>query len=220
MTGWVTTCGMNWLQTLVSGVPCDRQTLLTMPWLMFLSAPVTPAEPWSLRTGRQHDLVDAAGDEEAEVRAAGALVLGIQPGHDELHDHELVGVIAGGVVEVARLLVVALDVDLLAVVGDAQPGPGDAVGKGLVHLGLEELVAIALEDDDVLGLDPGGLEAVDDLEHQLARGVGERPADRVHLDPDHVARLEEAPPGLDLVGGAGELLHAPRRRPSGSPGGP
>ncbi len=53
MIGWATTCGMNWLQTFVSGVLCDRQTLLTSPWLMFLSAPVTPAEPWSLSTGRQ-----------------------------------------------------------------------------------------------------------------------------------------------------------------------
>ena len=45
MIGWATTWGMNWLQTFVSGVLCDRQTLLTRPWLMFLSAPVTPAEP-------------------------------------------------------------------------------------------------------------------------------------------------------------------------------
>ena len=42
---------MNWLQTLVNGVLCERFTLLTDPWLMFFKAPVTPAEPWSLRTG-------------------------------------------------------------------------------------------------------------------------------------------------------------------------
>ena len=42
---------MNWLQTLVKVLLCERATLFTEPWLMFLSAPVTPAEPWSLRTG-------------------------------------------------------------------------------------------------------------------------------------------------------------------------
>ena len=57
MIGWLTTCGMNWLQTLVSGVLCDRATLLTSPWLMFLSAPVTPAEPWSLSTGSRTSLL-------------------------------------------------------------------------------------------------------------------------------------------------------------------
>ena len=51
MIGWVTTWGMNWLQTLVNVLLCERATLLTVPWLMFFKAPVTPAEPWSLSTG-------------------------------------------------------------------------------------------------------------------------------------------------------------------------
>ena len=42
---------MNWLHAFVAGVLCDRATLLTRPWLMFFRAPVTPAEPWSFRTG-------------------------------------------------------------------------------------------------------------------------------------------------------------------------
>ena len=51
--GWLTISGMNMLQAFVSGVLCDRATLFTEPWLMFLSAPVTPPEPWSLSTGRK-----------------------------------------------------------------------------------------------------------------------------------------------------------------------
>ena len=60
-----------------------------------------------------------------------------------------------------------------------------------------------------LVLTPAALSPSIDLEHQLAGRVGQRVADRVHLDADDVARLEEAAPGLDRVGGAGQLLHAP-----------
>src|SRR3954467_15874611 len=51
MTWLATTWGMNWFQTLVSFEKRERFTLLTDPWLLFLSARVTPAEPWSLSTG-------------------------------------------------------------------------------------------------------------------------------------------------------------------------
>ena len=37
--GWLTTSGMNWLHALVSDVLCERATLLTEPWLVFLSCP-------------------------------------------------------------------------------------------------------------------------------------------------------------------------------------
>ena len=176
---------------------------------MFLSAPVTPAEPWSLSTGRSTILFTRASDEQAQVRPPGSIVLGVFAVADELHDHEFVGIVAGHAVEVVSLAVVyALDVGLMGVVADAQPAPVDAVGNGLVHLGADELIAIALVDDDVFRLDPGRLEPLDDLEHQLARRVGQGVAHRIHLHPDDVARLEEAPPGLNGVVGSGELLHA------------
>ena len=55
---------------------------------------------------------------------------------------------------------------------------------------------------------PAGLELLDDLEDDLERGVGVRLAIGNDLDADHVARLEEVLPGLDGVGGPGQLFHA------------
>ena len=163
-----------------------------------------------LEHGQEHDLVHPSRDEQAEMRSPGAIVLGIFSLADEFHHHELVRVVARDVVEVGGLEVVdSLEVGLVAVVLDAQPGPGDAVGQRLVHLGGDELVAIALEGDDVLRLHAGRFQAFDHLEHQLARRVGERVADRVHLDPHDVAGLEEAPPCADRVVRAGQFLHTP-----------
>ena len=176
---------------------------------MFLSAPVTPGRAVVLEHGKEDDLVDPARDEEAQVRPPGPLVLGVLAVVDDLHDHELVGIIAGHAIQVVGLEVVhAFEIELMPVVLDSQAAPVDSVGDRLVHLGVDELVAVSLEDNDVLRLDPGGLEAVDDLEHQLARRVGQRVAHRVHLDPDDVAGLEEASPGTHGVVRVGEFLHA------------
>ena len=129
--GWLTTSGMNVLQALVSGVLCDRATLLTEPWLMFLRAPVTPAEPWSFSTGSITILLSRLVIERAQVRAEVAVVLGVVALVDQVHLDELVAVVAGDrVVAEAR----EVDQELRAVVLGGQAAPPDAVGDGLVHL--------------------------------------------------------------------------------------
>ena len=62
--------------------------------------------------------------------------------------------------------------------------------------GVHELAAIAVVDEDVAGLDAGGLELVDDLENDLERRMGVRLTVGDDLDADHVARLEEVLPAL------------------------
>ena len=109
MIGWLATVGMNWLQTLVPGVLWERATLFTKPWLMFFSAPVTPADPWSFKHGQADDLVEPSGDEESEVGAEVAVVLGVAAVVHQVHGDELVGVVAGdGVAGEAHLELVAL----------------------------------------------------------------------------------------------------------------
>ena len=61
MIGWLTTSGMNWLQTFAWAELCDRATLFTSPWLMFFRAPVMPADPWSFRTGSRITLLARFG---------------------------------------------------------------------------------------------------------------------------------------------------------------
>ena len=169
---------------------------------------MTPAEPWSFSTGRSTILLTLRVISNTKVRAPRPLVLGIHARTDELHDHELVGVVTGNPVKIARLAIVSLNVKLHGVVANPQTGPGDAVGNGLVHSGADKLVAIALKDNDVFGFDPREPEPCDHLEHQLAGAVGERVTNRVHLDADDVARLEETSPGFDCVGRAGQLDHS------------
>ena len=79
-----------------------------------------------------------------------------------------------------------------------------------MHFGADEFVSVPLEDHDVLVFYSCRAEAINHFEHQLGGRVGEWIADRVHLDADDVARFEETSPGLDRVGGAGELFHAAR----------
>ena len=141
------------------------------------------------------------------MRPEVAVVLGVVAVVDEVHRDELVGVVAGD-----RVLAPGgpVDEELAGVVLGGQAAPVDAVGDGLVHLGVDEFVAVALVDEDVLGLDAGGLEALDDLEHQLAGRVGQGLPTGFILIADDVAGLEERPPGLDGVVGAGEFLHPAR----------
>ena len=141
------------------------------------------------------------------MRPPRPVVLRVLAAADPLHRHELVGVVAGDVVQIAGLEVVSLDVDMVRVIGDAEASPGDAVGDRLVHLRADELVAVSLEDDHILGFHTGRLEPIDHREHQLGRAVCKRVTDGVHLDADHVAGLEEGAPGPDRVVGAGQLFH-------------
>src|SRR5439155_598706 len=74
-------------------------------------------------------------------------------------------------------------------------GRADALGEPPVEAGAEELVAVAVVDDDVAPLHPGGLQPRDELpQHRSVRDHPRLP-DRIHLDADHVARRKELPPG-------------------------
>ena len=130
--GWLTTSGMKVLQALESGVECDRATLLTEPWLMFLRAPVTPAEPWSLRTGSITILfsrfVMSVPRCERTVRSS----LGSLPLPHQVHLDEFVAVVAGdGVASKAR----EIDQELGPVIVGRQTTPFDPFGNRLVHPG-------------------------------------------------------------------------------------
>ena len=118
MIGWLTTWGMNWLQTLVKLLLCERATLFTEPWLMFLRAPVTPAEPWSLSTGMADDLVDHLGHQLAQVRAVLPVVLRVVAVGDQVHPDEGVGVVAGDRVVAERG---EIELELVAASGVSPP---------------------------------------------------------------------------------------------------
>ena len=95
MIGWLTIWGMNWLQTLVNGVLCERATLLTEPWLMFFKAPGHARRAVVLQHRDRHDLVDRLRHQLAEVRAVLAVVLGVVAVGDQVHPDERVVVEAG-----------------------------------------------------------------------------------------------------------------------------
>ena len=178
---------------MLCGLECERKTLLTSPWLMFFRAPVAPAAWWSLTQGRQDDLVEPLGHDPAQVGAVAPVVLRVLPPADERQLDEFVGVVAGD-----RVLGIELDRQLAGVPGDRGQAPvGDAIGQDLLVTGLAELEPVAVEDDHVLELDPGRLEAVDHLQDQLGRGVGPGIAVGHDLDADRLPRLDEGPPGLD-----------------------
>src|SRR5262245_40438436 len=104
----------------------------------------------------------------------------------------------------------------------AVPGRG-GVPAALVHLalahkcsvaGVDELVGVALEDDDVLRRYANLPEIANDFEEHL--GVRDRAGDvsalpffpdGVDLDADDVVLLEEALPCLERMIGAGERTH-------------
>src|SRR5687768_10630230 len=71
----------------------------------------------------------------------------------------------------------------------------------------DELVLVALEDQDVPQPDAGRPKPLDHLQDHLMTGDGERLAHRHHLDAHTVARIEEMPPGLHLVLAADQLPH-------------
>ncbi len=81
---------MNWLQTLVNGVLCERFTLLTVPWLMFFKAPVTPAEPWSFSTGMATILLSVLVTSLPRCERNLSVILGVVAVRDQVHPDERV----------------------------------------------------------------------------------------------------------------------------------
>ena len=140
------------------------------------------------------DLVDFGGGPLGDVGAAGAFVREVETGQGELHVHPVVGVVA-----VHALLDV---VDVVGGVGVA--GAFDPFAEA----GLVELALVTVVEDDVGTLDAGGFEAEDDFLNGFGRGDDVGAGDRIQLDADAFAFLEEGAPGVLPGGGAGEFGHA------------
>ena len=103
--------------------------------------------------------------------------------------------------------VVAVDALLHAVVGWGGEGPADAFGQPLVEASFQKLGLVAIVDDDVLTLHPGGFQARDNFVQHGGVGHHIGPADRIQLDADTFAGSEEHLPALLPIGRAGERLH-------------
>ena len=158
---------------------------------------------------RQEDqLVHPPRDDQAEVRAEVAVVLGVVPLVDEVHLHELVGIVAGD-----RVVAGEGHLELgLVVAAGGEAAPTDAFGEDLGDLRGDQFVLVAVEDEDVPRLHAGRLQPLDHLEDQLVRRVGIRIPVGHDLDADDVAGFEERSPAFGPVVGAGQFLHAPGER--------
>src|SRR5262249_31712808 len=153
------------------------------------------------------ELADLPGDDHRQMRPEPPVVALVVGGAAIPHDGEHVRVVAHNMVGQFRRdgvprHVEAADVHLSVVVADRRAGPADALHAALpqqAHVpGLDHLVGVAVEQDDVLGRDAQLAEAPDDLHYY--RGAGDGPdrvgassafarpaADGVDLDADHVA---------------------------------
>ncbi len=134
------------------------------------------------------------------MRAVLALVLGVVAVRNQVHPDERVEIEAGD-----RVTGKLGEIQLELVVDGIQPAPVDAIGQDLVVTGVHELAAVPIVNEDIVGLDAGGLELLDHLQDDLERRMRVGLAVGHNLDADDVARLEEVLPAFDGLGGAGEL---------------
>ena len=67
--------------------------LFAVPWDIFLSAMVTPADWWCFKTGRLMNLLTMPSDNLADVGTAVAWIVYVLARLDERHFHEVFGVI-------------------------------------------------------------------------------------------------------------------------------
>ena len=151
-----------------------------------------------------YKLVHHARDDCRQVRAEPAVVVLRMLRGGKAQMHELVRIVACDVLRefgrIAAGIVDAVDRDLLIAIAGAARRPANAVHFALAHhlrvTRLDELVGIALENDDVPRPNADLLETANDFENDLRTGNGAdelRPAlvaatDRVHFDSDHFAR--------------------------------
>ncbi len=142
------------------------------------------------------DLVHLLGDDQRHVRAASAGVLRIV---DTLPDERQIK---------EDIWIIPIDPQLDRVKTPHGGVPAHPFGENIAVAGVQELVAVPVEDEDILGREAGRPQAVDDLQHDRGLGDRERTADGINLDADDVALGEEAAPGGGQLLLAGEAEHA------------
>ena len=112
MIGWLTTCGMNWLHGVLVGAGVRAEDVVDQAVAHVLQGPGHAGGMVVLEAGQDDDLVEPPGDEQAQVRPEAAVVLRVLAAADQLHLHELVGVVAGD-----RVVAVERDSNLARVPG-------------------------------------------------------------------------------------------------------